>query len=101
MPTISVEAQVSAGELLRAAEQLDTQELEQFVQAALALRAKRRAPALSHAEAALLQQINQGVPEPIQARYDSLVAKRRAESLTPQEYHELSQLTDAVEHHNA
>ena len=101
MPTINVEAHVSTSELLRAAEQLDAQELEQFVQATLALQAKRKAPAVGHEEAVLLERINQPVPQPLQARYDALVAKRRAETLTPADYQELLQLTDAIEQHAA
>ncbi len=97
MPTISIEAQVSAHELLKAAAQLDNQELEQFVQEAIALQARRTAPSLPRDEAALLQLVNQGVPARLQERYDALIARRRAECLTPEEHEELLQLTDEIE----
>jgi hypothetical protein len=37
------------------------------------------------------------VPPEIQRRYDQLIAKRRAESLTPDEHDELLRLTDQME----
>ncbi len=97
MPTISVEAQVSAHELLKAAAQLDNQESEQFVQEAIALQARRKAPSLPRDEATLLQLVNQGVPARLQERYDGLIARRWAECLTSEEHEELLQLTDEIE----
>jgi hypothetical protein len=41
--------------------------------------------------------IMERVPPEVQARYDELIDKRRAESLTPEEYEELLRLTDHVE----
>ena len=61
------------------------------------LRAQRQAPSLPRAEAELLQKANQSIPAEIQRRYDALIAKRKAETLTPEEYAELLRLTDRVE----
>jgi len=97
MSTIHIEAQLSSDELLKAIRQLSLPELEQFVSQVIALQAQRKAPSLPHAEAELLIKINQGVAFEIQKRYDELIAKRRAETLTPDEHDELLRLTDQIE----
>ena len=48
-------------------------------------------------EAEVLGRINQRLPEGLGRRYDSLIAKRRAGALTPEEHAELLGLTDQVE----
>ena len=101
MPTIQSEAQLSPEELLKAVGQLSTPELETFADDVLTLRAERVAPRLTADEAALLQQINQGLPDDLQERFDALVARRRAETLTPQEHAELLALTERVEQTDA
>jgi hypothetical protein len=101
MPTIQVEAQVSRRELLKAVEQLDALELQQFVADVLALRAQREAPRLSPAETELLLRINQGLPEELRPRFEHLIAKRRNETLTPEEYDELLRLTETLEQQQA
>ncbi len=97
MPVIPVEAQVTAAELLTAVEQLSQPELEQFVSQVIALRAERHASSLPRVESELLLKINAGVPPDIQERYNELMAKRQAETLTPDEYAELLRLTEQVE----
>lgn len=92
MPTI----QVSTGELFRAVEQLGPEELKQFVTQVLSLQA-RRSPAADVREEQLLEQVRRGVPDETVRRYDELVAKRRAETLSPEEHGELLRLTDEVE----
>ncbi|MBI4670220.1 MAG: hypothetical protein HY741_00950 [Chloroflexi bacterium] len=59
------------------------------------------AQALPHTEAELLQNINLGLSEVQWQRYHALVAKRRAETLTPQERHELVAMSDQIEQANA
>jgi hypothetical protein len=56
---------------------------------------------LSPEEAALLRKINQGLPEVTWQEYHDLVAKRRAESLTPEEHVRLIALSDAIEEAHA
>jgi len=97
MPVIQVEAQVPPAELLKAVEQLSQPELEQFVSQVISLRAKRHAPSLPRRDSELLLKINEGVPPDTQKRYDELIAKRQAETLTPAEYEDLLRLTQQVE----
>jgi hypothetical protein len=97
MSTVHLEAQVSADELMRAVEQLTPGELESLLARVLAVRAQRQAPCLPADEAALLARINQGMPEALRVRYQELIAKRRAETLTPAEHAELLRLTGEVE----
>lgn len=101
MPTVEVRSQVSLDELLNGVAQLDTSELEHFISQVLTLRAKRIAPSLPKEEAGLLQKINQGLPPDVQQRYDELTAKRRAETLTPEEHQELLALIDHIERADA
>ena len=97
MSTIHVEAQLSSDQLLKAIEQLSLSELEQLVFQVIAMQAQRKAPSLPRAEAELLLKINRGVPPEVQKQYDELIAKRHAETLTPDEYSELLRLTDQIE----
>jgi hypothetical protein len=97
MSSIKVEVQLSLEELLKAVEQLSIPELEQFVSSAIALQAKRRAINLPQPEAELLLKINQGIPADTQKYYNELIAKREAETLTPNEHKELLQLTEQIE----
>jgi hypothetical protein len=59
-----------------------------------------RAAPLPDDEEELLREIHRRPPGELQRRYDELVAMRRAETLTPEEYAELLRLTDEVETHN-
>ena len=93
----TVQAQLPAEELLRAAARLSQPELEQFVRQVIVLQAQRRAPCLPQAEAELLIKINQGVPQAVQKRYNELIAKRRQQTLTEAEHGELLRLTGPVE----
>jgi len=97
MSTVRVEAQLPTDELLKAVGQLSQPELEQFVFQVIALRARRKAPSLPRAESELLLKINRGAPPDVQKRYGELIAKRRAETLAPDEYNELLRLTEQFE----
>jgi hypothetical protein len=97
MPIIQLEAQVSAEQLLKAVEQLPQQEFETFVTQVLMLRAQRETPSLSLSESELLVKINQGIPTELQGRFNELVAKRQALTLTDAEHAELIRLTDRIE----
>jgi len=92
---------LSTDELLKAVGQLSQAGLEQFVSQIIKLRAQRQVHILSQPEAQLLVKINQGLPPEIQKRYDELIAKRREESLTPDEYDELLRLSDQSENMEA
>jgi uncharacterized protein YydD (DUF2326 family) len=101
MQNVEIRSRVSMDELLNGVAQLDTPELEQFISQVLTLRAKRIAPSLPEEEARLLEKINQGLPPDVQQRYDELTAKRRAETLTPEEHEELLDLIDRIEQADA
>ncbi len=101
MTTIPIEVQVSTEQLLQAVEQLPPQELASFVAQVLALRAQREAPHVGASETALLLRINHALPAGLQRRFDQLVAKRQAETITSDELHELIQITDQIEQHDS
>lgn len=100
MPAIQSKSSVSFDELLNTAEQLSLAELERLVSRAIELRAKRSARSLPKVEAQLLKKINQGLPLEIQKRFRELNAKRKAETLTPEEHQELLRLIDQIESAN-
>jgi hypothetical protein len=97
MPTINIQADVSVEMLVKAAEQLSETELRHFTSQILALHAKRTAPSVTQAEAELLVHINSRLPKDVQRRYDELIAKRDAETLSDAEHEELLRLTKQVE----
>jgi hypothetical protein len=97
MPVVRVEAQLSVEQLFKAVEQMPKNELEKFVAWVLALRAQYETPRLSETESELLLKINRGVPEALQKRYNALIAKRRAETLSKKEYDELLRMTSRIE----
>jgi hypothetical protein len=95
MPVIRTEA--STDDLLDAVAQLSTEDLTAFAERVATLRAERVAAHLSHDETALLLRIGRGLPAGVRGRYDELVAKRCAETLSTDEHAELIRLTDDVE----
>lgn len=100
MPTVQVQAQLSSDDLLYAVEQLNTTDLQQFIDRVLLLRAERVAPHLSKNESELLLKINEGLPEELWRRSDMLNKRRRAGKLTPEEHAELIALNDKFEEYN-
>ena len=54
-------------------------------------------PHLTEREFCLLQQINLGLPEETWQHYHELIAKRRAETLTPDEQATLIEISDQIE----
>ena len=97
MSIVKVEVQLSSEELLKAVEQLNLSELEQFVSQVIVLQAQRKTTGLPQTEAELLLKINQGIPSNIQRDYKELVAKRDDEILTEDEHQQLLQLTEEIE----
>lgn len=57
-------------------------------------------PHLSKTESELLQEINIGLSEETWQQYHTLIAKRRAETLTPEEHTTLIEITDQLEQLN-
>ncbi len=96
-----VTIKITTERLLEAVEQLPLSELDEFIKQVMALRAKYNSPVPDEIEIALLEKINQKLPLEAQARYDELIGKRRAETLTADEYDELLRLTEYVENQQA
>lgn len=101
MPNIQSKNGNSTAELLQATANLSSFELNNFVNQAIVLRAKRSAPNVSHDEAELLFKINQGLPPRLQKRFDELAEKLQAETMTLQEREEFLKLTNRVEKQDA
>lgn len=97
MPLVHIEANLSTEQLLQAVKQLEPDQLETFATKILALRAGQQAPAASAVESELLLKINEALPTKSQHRYEELIAKRQAESLTPADHQELLRLGDEME----
>jgi hypothetical protein len=83
-------------DLLQATRQLNLQELGEFSAQVAAIYQERRSDAAT-TEALLLSVVHQSLPKPTQQRWDELLEKRDAASLSASEYEELLQLTDEVE----
>lgn len=97
MTQITVQTQLPFEQLIQTVEQLDSTELEQLIAQAIRVQTKRKVPSLSKEQSLLLQQINQSIPKNLQERYDLLITKRRADTLTDVEYQELLELSDRIE----
>lgn len=97
MSVVRIEAELSFDKLLNAVEQLSLPELEDLMSQVMTLQAKRKAPCLSADETELMLKINQGLSPDMQTRFDELVGKRQAETLTQEEHQELLALTDQIE----
>jgi hypothetical protein len=97
MTTLSVRAQLTPEELLEAVGQLNTAELDEFMQRVQLMQAQRKAPSVSQEETDLLLRINRSRPPEFQRRYSELIRRRREETLTSDEYEELLRLTEQAE----
>lgn len=97
MSTAQHELPASSEELLREVSRLSNPALDTFLDHVLQLRAERRAPHLSREETGLLESINYRRPPEVQARFDQLVTRRRANKITSAELKELRTLTDQSE----
>ena len=97
MSAVQEKTALAFDELLKAVEQLSPDNLEHLMKQVLALQAQHKAPCLPATEADLLLIINRCLPAEEQTRFDSLVAKRQANTLTAEEYQELIHMTDEIE----
>lgn len=98
---VKINAQnLGVDEILAGVAQLDTPELENFMQEVSSIVAHRKAPSLSKQEEALLGIINRGFPEQFWRRYKALFAKKDKETLLENEYNELLGMVEQVEEYN-
>ena len=88
---------MSVDELLSAVESLNEPDLESLVNRALFLRARLRSPVLSSEETGLLRKINQGIPQALNERYQVLLEKRDAETLSQVDYEDLLVVGERIE----
>ncbi len=88
---------MSLEELIQAANQLDSSDLDRLLQQVVILRAHRKANVQTLEEAQLLHKINQGVDLELRAQYQTLRGKLEAETLTDAEYNTLLQLSNQIE----
>ncbi len=100
---IKITQQVNVGldEVLKGFSQLETADLEQFMQKLSLLVARRKAQVLPERESALLLKINTAIPKSLQKRYENLLIKSSAETITPTEHEELVSVIDKIETKNA
>ena len=75
-------------------------ERDRYILNTLQERLQPRLPTTQPAEADLLQQINIGFSAQTSEEYHALIAKRHAETLTPQEHKQLIQMSDRLEQLN-
>jgi hypothetical protein len=93
--------QAATQQILRAIAELDEPELDDLFQQVLHLRSQRQVPSIDRTENDLLLTINQTLTFSRQNRFDQLVAKRQADTITDEELEELIELTDQAEQLNA
>ena len=99
MASVKLESkvQIEIKDIIESISQLETAELEDFVNQLTNLLARRKAPHLPEKEAALLLNISQWLPPDIKQRYYILTERRRNFELTESEHKELLELVELVE----
>ena len=102
MNTIKITKQVDLGldDILIGISELDTKDLETFMQKLGHLIARRKVTTLPEREAVLLMKINAAIPTRLQKRYEILLEKNREERITPTEHEELLKVIEKIESKN-
>jgi hypothetical protein len=100
---IKITKQVDLGldDIINGISELDSKDLEKFIQKIGHLIARRKVAFLPERESVLLMKINKGIPSTLQKRYEELLIKNRAETITPSEHEELLKAIEKVETKNA
>lgn len=88
---------LDTNEVLSSLAKLKADELDNFVEKVLSLKASRRAPGLSFNETLLLKQINTGLTSEEYQTLEQLGQKLHDETLTTSEHEELMTLTEKLE----
>lgn len=101
--SIKITKQVDLGleDILNGISELDTKDLEKFMQRIGHLIARRKVAHLPERESQLLMKINKAIPATLQKRYEILLTKNREETITEIEHEELLKIIDKVEIKNA
>jgi hypothetical protein len=88
------------GHIIQVLSQLSLKEIDLAMQKLIELRKQKLPSVLSIEETEILKNINRGVPDEINSRYNALKEKRNQESLTEEEHKELIELTGYMEQHD-
>lgn len=88
-------------DILNGISELETKDLEKFMQKVGHLIARRKVAYLPERESQLLMKINKAIPLSLQNRYETLLTKNREETITPLEHEELLKIIEKVETKNA
>ena len=101
--SIRITKQVDLGldDILKGISELDTKDLEIFMQKLGHVIARRKVTTLPEREGVLLMKINNAIPPTLQKRYETLLEKNREERITPIEHQELLKVIEKVEVKNA
>jgi hypothetical protein len=101
--SIKITKQVDLGldDILTGISELDTKDLEKFMQKIGHLIARRKVAHLPERESQLLMKINKAIPTALQNRYGYLLSKNREETISPLEHEELLKTIEKVETKNA
>ncbi len=101
--SVKITKQVDLGldDILNGISELETKDLEKFMQRIGHLIARRKVAYLPERESHLLMKINKAIPVVLQKRYEDLLTKNQAETITPIEHEELLKIIDKVETKNA
>ncbi len=93
----TIQIRTSVEQLLDAVSQLPPEEIASLTKKLIALRASHSATHVEADEAQILLQINRAPAAALRQRYDELVAKRKAETLSDTEHTELITLSNEYE----
>jgi hypothetical protein len=97
MSTLQITLPVSQNELLQVVEQLDSEDLNDFVSRVLAIQNERRPDVLSANETNLLEEVNLGISPARWQRYYELRGKLNDETISEAEHQELIAITTEIE----
>lgn len=100
MTTITLNLSPELEHQIRAEASRQGVEPDRYILNALQERLQPRLPTTQPTEADLLQQINIGFSAQTWEEYHALIAKRHAETLTPEEHEQLIQMSDRLEQLN-
>lgn len=84
-------------DVIKGISELETSDLEQFLQRVGLLVARRKSPSASDRETILLKAINEAPPPTLQNRYKTLSQKLYEEEITPIEHNELLEIIEKLE----
>lgn len=100
MASIQIKSNVSIEDLIQGVAQLKSEELDNFIQQILSIRAKRRVDNLEERESALLALINQIPADDLWIRFKELDIKRQEERLSEEDHLEFIKLSEEIERYN-